>query len=189
MSKQKNGTARIIVMILMAAVVIAAAAIGYMAMHQEKASKEADAVIEEMKVIIPGLGADVEESSGNGKDPLSVMIINDTSIVGALQIPSIDLLSPVAAKGTSKAGFATANAGSPLKGNFRLDGSRQDVYSKLTKVKPGDKVIFTDADGARYIYSVVTQFHLKKWDKADYDLMLTYKVDDDTRFVVGCSLK
>ena len=50
----------------------------------------------------------------------------------------------------------------------------------------GDKVAFTDIDGVRYNYIVTTQFHLKDWDEADQDLMLCYKTDDNTQFVLGC---
>ena len=39
---------------------------------------------------------------------------------------------------------------------------------------------------AIYPMEALTQFHLKEWDEADNDLMLCYKTDDNTEFVLGC---
>ena len=78
-------------------------------------------------------------------------------------------------------------SGSPAKGKFRIKGGRDDVFRKIEKAAPGDSVAFTDIDGVRYSYRVSTQFHLKDWDKADYDLMLCYESDEDTDFVLGCT--
>ena len=66
-------------------------------------------------------------------------------------------------------------------------GGSGDVFSRLSKGKPGERVIFTDMDGVRYEYTITTQFHLKDWAKADNDLMLCYKTDSDTKFVLGCT--
>ena len=187
MSKHRSGTFKIVIIVIVIAAAIAAAVTGYMLMHRKQASGDAEKVLETMRSLIPGLGVDTEEGSGDGRDPLSVMTVDSIDIVGCLEIPSIDLMAPVTAKTVNKPGFARFLSGSAVKGRLRLSGSRNDVFSNLAKVRPGSKVIFTDVDGVRYIYSVLTQFHLKKWDKAEYDLMLTYKVDDDTRFVVGCT--
>lgn len=187
MSNRKGGTFRIVVIIILIVAAIAAAICGYGLMQRKQTSEEADKVLTTMKVLIPGLGVDTDEASSNGRDPLSVMTVEGVDIVGCLEIPAIDVMVPVTAKGTSRKGFVSYLSGSPVKGKFRLSGSRTGIFSDLAKVKPDDRVIFTDADGVRYRYSVLTQFHLKKWDKADYDIMLTYKVDDDTRFVVGCN--
>jgi len=183
---KKHSTFRII---LIAILIIAAAIggfIGYRYMQKKNASGEADKVLATLKHIVPTLGKDTEVSMGDGQDPLPVFVVNNIDIVGCLEIPSIDLMAPVTAKGTRKAGFVTVLSKSPVKGNFSLTGSKKDVFSRLASVKPESKVVFTDIDGVRYTYSVTTQFHLKKWDKADNDLILSYKVDDDTRFVVGC---
>lgn len=186
MSKKRSGTFKLVIVIMIAAA-IAAAIIGYRLMHQKQASGDADKVIETMKTLIPGLGVETDEAFGDGRDPLSVMTINGVDVVGCLEVPSIDIMSPVAAKGVKEAGFVSYLSGSPVKGRFRLSGNRNDIFRKLSKLKPGSKVFFTDIDGVRYRYSVLTQFHIKKWDKADYDIMLTYKTDDDTRFVVACN--
>ena len=183
---EKNNTFKIVVLVILIIAAAAGGFMGYRYMQKNNASGEADSVLATLKRIIPTLGEETEVSMGNGRDPLPVLAVNDLDIVGCLEIPSIDLMAPVTAKGDRKAGFVTVLSRSPVKGRFGLTGSKKDVFSSLASVKPGDKVVFTDMDGVRYTYSVTTQFHLKKWDKADNDLMLSYKVDDDTRFVVGC---
>jgi LPXTG-site transpeptidase (sortase) family protein len=108
-------------------------------------------------------------------------------IVGCLEIPSIDLRAPVTVKGAQQEGFATWLGGSPVKGRFSIIGGRDDVFRKLAKAKPGDRVMFTDIDGVRYVYEVTTQYHLKEWDKGDNDLMICFDSDSQTRFVLGCT--
>ena len=174
-----------IITILVIAAVCAAAAAGALYMQRKNASSEADSVLTTMKQLIPGLGVETGIQAGDGKDPLPVITLNDIDIVGCLEIPSIDLMAPVKAKGENKGGFITYKSGSAVKGKLFLYGSRNDVFAGLAKVKPGDRAAFTDVDGVRYLYSVLTQFHLKKWDEADYDLMLYYNTDSKTRFVVG----
>ena len=168
------------------AAVIAAAFVCFTLADRKQNPDKAEKAVEAMKVLIPGLGFDTENASGDGRDPLPVMNVESIDVVGCLEIPDIDVMAPVAAKGVKEKGFVNYRSGSPVRGRFRLSAGRNGVFAKISKLKPGSVLTFTDADGVRYKYSVITQFHLKKWDKADYDLMLTYKVDDDTRFVVGC---
>lgn len=159
---------------------------GYRLLTIRQASHEAEAVLETMYTLIPDLGVDTGISTGQGRDPLVALSINDIDIVGCIEAPSINLMAPVTAAGYNEEGFATYVSGSPVKGHLRLIGGRDDVFRKITKAKPGDTVAFTDIDGVRYTYRVTTQFHLKDWDEADQDLMLCYKSDDNTQFVLGC---
>ena len=152
-----------------------------------QSASSADRVLNTMKKVVPGLGVDTGESAGIGRDPLVAMEIDDTDIVGCLEVPSLDMMVPVTDKKKEKTGFVTWLDGSPVQGQFRLIGDRLDVFQKLTKTRPGDRVAFTDMDGVRYEYEVTTQLHLKNWDEGKYDLMLCYDVDDQTRFVVGCT--
>ena len=94
---------------------------------------------------------------------------------------------PVTVKDQGGDGFASVVSGSPVKGKFMLEGDRDTTFVKLAKAQPGAKVVFTDIDGVRYNYTVTTQFHLKDWDEAENDLMVTYRSDDQTRFVLGCA--
>ena len=182
---RSNSTLRTTIIVLILAAALAAAVLGYGIYQTNKASADADKVIERMKTIIPGLGAETEATSGDGRDPLSVMTIENIDVVGCIEVPSIDVMVPVTAKGKDRKGFATYLDGSAVKGQLRITGKRDDIFGRIVKLKPGDKAAFTDMDGFRYTYSVLTQFHLKKWDRADYDLMLCYETDDKTRFVVG----
>ena len=159
----------------------------YIFLPKKQENAESQAVIQTMEELVPYFGTDQTDSSGMGRDPLPVMQVNGVDIVGAIEIPSLDLRAPVTDKGVKKKYFARWVSGSPVKGRLRLMGGKNDVFSRISKGKPGEMVIFTDVDGVRYEYSITTQFHLKDWSKADYDLMLCYKVDSDTKFVLGCT--
>ena len=160
---------------------------GYLVREERETRKEADDVLDSMKILIPGLGEKMEASGNQGRDPLAVLSVNENDIVGCLQIPSLDIMAPVLAKGSKKEYFVTWKSGSPVKGRLRLQGSHSDIFRGLSKAKPGDKVIFTDVDGVRYAYTVTTQYHLKDWAKGDNDLLLCYTVDENTDFVLGCT--
>lgn len=185
MQKKRISTFAIIVICILAAAAIAAAAAGYRYLHRKDAAASADAVVQSMKQIIPGLGTETDIDMGDGKDPLSVMTVDGMDVVGCLEIPSIGIMTPVTAKDKGADGFASYESGSAVKGKLMLTGNKADVFSDIASLKPGDKAVFTDVDGVRYRYRVLTQFHLKKWDEADYDLMLYYNTDSKTRFVVG----
>lgn len=174
---------RITVLILIAAVGFC----GFQLYQTHMGTKHADSVLETMKAVIPDLGVDTGISTGVGRDPLPELVIDDKSIVGVVEIPAIDVMAPVTAPDYEEAGFATATGGSPVKGRFQITGSRDDIFADLAKLEPGDTVAFTDIDGVRYNYRVMTQFHLKDWDEADQDLMLCFRTDNDTIFVVGCT--
>ena len=161
--------------------------ISYVFLPKKQDSEESRAVIQSMEELVPYFGTDYSYSSGMGRDPLPVMSVDGIDIVGAIEIPSLELRAPVTDKGVKKKYFTRWVSGSPVKGKFRIMGGRNDVFSRIAKGKPGEKVTFTDVDGVCYEYTITTQFHLKDWAKADYDLMLCYKVDGDTKFVLGCT--
>ena len=174
-----------IVIVLIVIITVIAAIFWSRAVKIEKAGDEADRVLESMYELVPGLSDDSYADSGEGKDPLPAVTINGIDIIGCLKVPSLDLIVPVTAKSEARTGFAAYLDGSAVKGKLRLTGERDDVFRKIQRLRPGDKASFTDMDGVRYTYSVLTQFHLKNWDEADYDLMLCYESDDKTMFVVG----
>lgn len=186
--KQKsrgNRTIRLTIVLLIAAGLLFG---GYRIYRVKQASQQANEVLRTMYDMIPGLGVDTGVSSGRGRDPLPALSINGVDIVGCIEIPSLDLMAPVTAHDYETDGFITMVSGSPVKGKFRLRGRREDVFSELADAQPGDKVVFTDIDGIRYTYNVVTQFHLKDWDEADNDLMLCYDTTEaQTQFVLGCT--
>lgn len=162
---------------------------GWKFMQIRAADEKSEQVLSVMYELIPDLGVDTGTSTGRGRDPLVALSIQNIDIVGCIEIPSIDLIAPVTAKGFEQAGFISVVSGSPVKGTFRLIGSREDVFHKIADAAPGDNVIFTDTDGVRYTYRVTTQFHIKDWDwdSVEQDLSLCYETtDDNTQFVLGC---
>ena len=183
-NRRKTSPVKLIIVLL---VVVTVGFAGYRFVAIREADKDAEQVLDVMYDLIPGLGVDTGVSTGTGRDPLLTLSINNTDIVGCLEIPSLDLMVPVTVKDQGGEGFASVVSGSPVKGKFMLEGDRDTTFIRLAKAQPGAKVIFTDIDGVRYSYSVTTQFHLKDWDEADNDLMVTYRSDDQTRFVLGCA--
>ena len=186
--KKRRNVRRIILLLVVVLLVASAAIGGYAVYERQQAGGQAKATLDVMREVIPNFGVDTGAATGMGRDPLAALSIDEIDIIGALEIPSINLLAPVTAKGYEEEYFATWMDGSPVKGHFRIIGGRDDVFRKLSKVKPGAVVTFTDIDGIRYSYQVTTQFHLKNWDEADHDLMLCYETDSKTRFVVGCAM-
>jgi sortase (surface protein transpeptidase) len=183
-NRRKTSPVKLIIVLL---VVVTVGFAGYRFLAIREADKDAEQVLDVMYDLIPGLGVDTGVSTGAGRDPLLTLSINNTDIVGCLEIPSLDLMVPVTVKDQGGEGFASVVSGSPVKGKFMLEGDRDTTFIRLAKAQPGAKVVFTDIDGVRYNYSVTTQFHLKDWDEADNDLMVTYRSDDQTRFVLGCA--
>lgn len=180
--KMKNAR-KVLVLLVVAALAFG----GYRFFSIRQASHKAEDVLEIMYTLIPGLGVETGTSTGAGRDPMAALSINDIDIIGCIEVPSINLVAPVTAAGYEEKGFATYVSGSPVKSQLKIIGSREDVFRKLAKAQPGDKVAFTDIDGVRYTYRVITQFHLKDWDETDQDLLLCYRIDEQTVFVLGCS--
>ncbi len=189
MSREAGGKKKVrwILTIVIAALIVGG---GYLFLQMQQSDQKAREVMKVMEDLIPGL---TEESSGTssgvGRDPLAALSIEGIDIVGCLDIPKLNLRVPVTGKELEQPFFATWVSGSPVQGTFRITGGRDDTFRNLSKTKPGDSVTFTDVDGVRYEYEVTTQYHLKEWAEADNDLLLCYPTDDQTDFVVGCTVK
>ena len=189
MSKGKTGKSRIIKIAITMAIIGLIACVGYNFYANSRGDHKAQQTIETLKGIIPGLGVDTGVVTGLGRDPLASVSIDGVDIVGVLEVPSLDIMAPVMSSAQDdEEYFAKWTYGSPVKGHFRILGGRDDVFRDISDLKPGDRVTFTDVDGIRYGYEVMTQYHLKKWDEGDNELLLCYKSDDDTYFVVGCTM-
>lgn len=189
MSEGRTGTTRIVKIVVTIAIIGLIACVGYNYYAGSRGDHKAQRTIETLKGIIPGLGVDTDVVTGLGRDPLASVSIDGIDIVGVLEVPSLDIMAPVMSSAQDdEEYFAKWIDGSPVKGHFRILGGRDDVFRKISDLRPGDRVIFTDVDGIRYGYEVMTQYHLKKWDEGDNELLLCYKSDDDTYFVVGCTM-
>ena len=185
-SKGKKSIIRLIVSVLVIGVLAFVAYSFYSANQGDRKAKD---MIETLKGIIPGLGVESDVATGLGRDPLASVAIDGIDIVGVVEVPSLDIMAPVMNEDQDSIEYFTKWIdGSPVKGHFKILGGRDDVFRKIAGLKPGDRVIFTDIDGIRYSYEVMTQYHLKKWDEGDNELQLCYESDDDTYFVVGCTM-
>ncbi len=190
MRKKRLSIKKVILLVSILLVAAVLACVGYQLTHMKESNTQAKAVLSSMENLIPGFNEPIDENavtSGMGRDPLAALSIQGVDIVGCLEIPALDLKAPVAAKEYDEPYFVSWVSGSPVKGKFRLIGGHEDVFLKLAKANPGDRVIFTDIDGVRYVYEVTTQYHLKDWAEATNDLLLCYPSDDKTDFVVGCT--
>lgn len=182
-----GGTRRIRNLVIILIVIACLGYGGYRVYEDMYGGTRADEAMKTLQSVIPGLGVDTDVATGLGRDPLAAITIDGIDVVGVIEIPALDIMAPVAGKGIEEEYFASWKDGSPVKGHFEILGGRDDVFRRISSLKPGDRVIFTDIDGIRYSYSVTTQYHLKKWDDGDNDLLVCYATDDKTYFVVGCT--
>ena len=159
---------------------------GWRVFSNQQGGSKAKTVMAALEEIIPNLGVETEVSTGIGRDPLAAVSIEGIDIVGVLEVPALNINAPVTGQSDREEFFASWLAGSPVQGHFQVIGNKDDLFRRLAKLKPGDRAFFTDIDGVRYSYEVSTQYHLKKWDEGDNDLLLCYETDNDTYFVVGC---
>ena len=186
MKKQKRSSNRIKIAACLILITLAAFA-GWKIYGDMSGSSKAGRVMKTLYEIVPGLGTDNGSQRGAGRETLSAVSIEGLDIVGVIEIPALDIMVPVTGKGCDEEFFVSWLDGSPVKGQLRLAGGRNDIFRNLAKLQPGDNVSFTDIEGVRYDYRVMTQFHIKKWDEADNALQLCYETDSDTYFVVGCT--
>ena len=183
---RKRGRGKAIRMIVALTAVAIVCLAGWWVYSGHRGSSKADVVMKTLSEIVPGLGDDSAASTGAGRDPLAAISIEGLDIVGVLEIPALNINAPVTSKDYSEEYFASWLNGSPVQGHFQVAGGRDDLFRKLAKLKPGDRVAFTDIDGVRYRYEVTTQYHLKKWDVGENEMQLCYETDSNTYFVVGC---
>lgn len=187
MKKKRKGN-KFIKAVLIVIVISVIGLAGWDIYSDHRGSEKADAVMSVLSGIVPGLGDEDAVSTGVGRDPLAAISIEGVDIVGVLEIPALNIQAPVTSKDYSEEFFASWLDGSPVQGHFKITGGRDDLFRRLAKLKPDDRVYFTDVDGMRYSYEVRTQYHLKKWDEGENELMLCYETDSDTYFVVGCGV-
>ncbi len=184
--KNKHGSSNLIRMIVALVLIVVLGLTGWKIYSNRHGGSNAESVMATLYEIIPNLGVDTGISTGVGKDPLAAISVNGIDIVGVLEVPSLNINAPVTGKADREEFFASWLDGSPVQGHFQVVGGRDDLFRNLSKLKPSDRVYFTDVDGVRYRYEVTTQYHLKKWDVGENDLQLCYETDNDTYFVVGC---
>lgn len=187
MSGRTKSRNRILRLIIVLAILAMIGYGGYRIFSSVNSGSRAEETMRTLETIIPGLGVESETSGGLGRDPLAAISIDGLDIVGVIEIPALDIMAPVTGKDISEEYFASWLDGSPVQGNFKVIGGRDDIFRSIASLKPGDRVTFTDIDGVRYNYNVTTQYHLKKWDAGENDMQLCYESDGDTYFVVGCT--
>lgn len=186
--RNRRGAGSLIRIIVALIVIAAVGLVGWQIYSNYRGGTKADVVMDTLKQIVPGLGDDSGVSTGIGRDPLVAVSIEGLDIVGVLEVPALDIEAPVTSKDYREERFASWLDGSPVHGHFMVIGGKDDIFRRLPKLKPGDRVTFTDIDGVRYEYTVTTQYHLKKWDIGENEMQLCYETDSDTYFVVGCGV-
>ena len=184
----KQGSIKLIHIIIILIVIALLGFAVWQIISNHQGNIRSEIVMAKLEEIIPNLGVDTDESTGAGRDPLAAGSVDGIDIVGVLEIPALNINAPVTGQSDHEEFFASWLSGSPVQGHFQVLGGKDDLFRKLSKLKPGDRVYFTDIDGVRYRYEVTTQYHLKKWDVGENDMQLCYETDNDTYFVVGCGI-
>jgi len=118
--------------------------------------------------------------------------------IGVLDIPSLEISLPVMSEWTySKLKIAPCRyEGSAYSKDLIIMGHNYSTHLRAIKdMKPGDEVRFTDAAGNIFIYSVIDNVTLDKFDVAemsagDWDLtVFTCHIGGGTRATVRCRLE
>lgn len=155
--------------------------VGYRMMSAHKAADLSNEIIKGMTDIIPQYDADDPRATGMGQDPLPMIEVEGVSLVGYLELPSLNEKLPVADEYYDGDHLAFHDSGSPVKGHFVIGGSETDGgFACLKDLKPGDKVTFVDANGVRYDYKITGLGSVKKLKGLDHDLVMYCGISDET---------
>jgi len=131
----------------------------------------------------------------NPEIDMSTVDINNTGYVGILNIPAIGLELPVIdVWNYSNLNFAPCRySGTAYNGNFVICAhSYQTHFGKIGSLREGDTVTFTDIEGNKFEYEVLTTDVLNPTDidemlSEDYDLTLfTCNFSGKARITVRC---
>ncbi len=136
-----------------------------------------------------------KEKEENNNDKI---VINDSTYIGELIIPSLDLELPITESYTQKSLKTSPSlySGSFLSNNVVICGhSYSHHFGNLYKLKSKDEIIFVDNNNKKYIYEVELKEVLKPTDieemiSSDFDLTLyTCTKDSTNRVTIRCNLK
>jgi len=156
MNRRKRG----ILLLTIAAFMICGAlsVIGNTYRLDKKSRSEAASTIAQIQALLPQTpsGSEGLPGSGGNSDLVSVAI-GENSYIGILSIPSLDLTLPVLSGEQSGSGEAMPYHYTADFGNFLIYGQNyKSQLGKLSSLKTGDSVTFTDVGNNVYTYTVTS---------------------------------
>ena len=197
--KSGNGNRRIVRLIAVLLILAAAAYGVYAYLELQRAEKHANEVLGKMKTMIPGLGTDTGISTGQGRDPLVSLSIDGIDIVGCIEMPSVNLMAPVATSGYEEEGF-TEQISVNGKTYYVSEDDAERWNEEVSKYSdPDDETTskYTDENGNEYyiIILYVDWLYDESGNVSDdfslYEDELSYVFDyksihksDDTRYII-----
>ena len=145
-----------------------------------------------------GLEDAIVRPSGIDADDMDYVVIDEAELIGTISIPAIDITLPVI-KDCTSSGLKKA----PCRYKGNAEESSMIIaahnygrhFGKISLLRAGDEVTFTDVDGVEYCYEVQGTETLGAYDveqmlSGDWDLTLfTCTYGGQNRITVRCSLK
>ncbi len=171
------------VMLLLGIILLAAAAglYGFRMITAHDDAELAEKVMSRMQEMIPEYDEDDPAATGLGEDPLPAIEVEGVSLVGYLEIASLDQKIPVADSSYDEEWPAFHKSGSPVRGKFVIGGSeKKGGLVSLSDMEPGDTVRFTDVNGVRYTYRITGLGTVRDPEGPDHDLILYCGISRNT---------
>ncbi len=186
-------------LLISGAVLILAAAVltGYNLWADVSAAEASDDVLSELAAALPNTDdkEPVPTYVRNPNIPMPTVNIDGTDYIGALSIPSLGIELPIASDWnyTQLRVSPCRYTGSAYLDDLVICGHNYSShFGGLKNLKPGDRVVFTDADGNVFEYKVVSVEDLRptaveEMKTGDWDLSLfTCTIGGRTRVTVRC---
>ena len=130
---------------------IAALVVWQLGIHSSE--KQAEYYVDTIRASIPNPQGAIPESRRDNS--MSVLSIDGTDFVGILEIPSFGSVLPVGADWGRSSEYPCRFDGSVYDKTIKIGAtSQKGQYDFYREISVGDSVLFTDAEGNRYSYSV-----------------------------------
>lgn len=186
-----NKKAKILFIIGIVLIIIAGILAIYYASEEKRSSYSSKKAFEKLIKVVSKENDEIK-TSDNG---FEYIVIDGIEYIGYIEIPTLNLELPIT-NGYSYASLKKSPAlyYGTISNNLVICGhSYKSHFGYLYELKKGDKVIFTDVRGNKYIYKVELIEELKPYDvekmiESDFDLTLyTCTKDSMNRVTVRCN--
>ena len=190
----KNRSSKIFIIVGLLLIAAALFIIGYNFIETKKAQNSVDEILSQLDMITE----DAEKASQNMTDLNTDMLgktVEGISLVGIIEIPSLDIVLPVAESldNNTLKKVPCRYTGSAYSNDMVIAGHNyRSHFGKLSDIKPGAAVVFTDVNGNTFEYIAVEKEKLASTDiqemtHSDWDLTLfTCTMDGQARVTIRC---
>ena len=127
--------------------------------------KQAQYYVDTLQELIPDpQNAVLEERRDN---TMSILSVGGTDFVGIVELPRYESALPVCAEWGQTTKYPCRFSGSIYNGTLQIGATTQKgQYDFYRELSVGDTVIFTDAEGNRYTFSITSLYYEEHADQA-----------------------